>query len=167
MKLKSLVFAAVAAVFMAGSAWAHHSHANYNTNDITQLEGTVKELRWMNPHTWIYLEVVQNGKPALWVLEGGSPSGVGREGMEERRRRARRGPQSEVQSPERRIQGLFGRDDVIQEADRHRVLDRFHGWCIVPGGGSHGTIFCAVGLFFSVAQPFTAGSAFPCPASPL
>ena len=75
MKLKSLIFAAVAAVFMAGSAWAHHSHANYNTNDITQLEGTVKELRWMNPHTWIYLEVVQNGKPALWVLEGGSPSG--------------------------------------------------------------------------------------------
>ena len=80
MKLKSLIFAAVAAVFMAGSAWAHHSHANYEVSQETELKGTVKELRWMNPHTWIYLEVKNQGKPALWVLEGGSPAGVGRNG---------------------------------------------------------------------------------------
>ncbi len=80
MKMKSLIFAAVAAVFMTGSAWAHHSHANYESVASTQLEGTVKELRWTNPHTWIYLEVMDQGKPALWVLEGGSPAGVQRRG---------------------------------------------------------------------------------------
>ena len=78
--MKSLIFAAVAAVVLTGSAWAHHSHANYNTKEVAQLEGTVKELRWMNPHSWIYLEVVDQGKPALWVLEGGSPAGVQRNG---------------------------------------------------------------------------------------
>jgi hypothetical protein len=80
MKLQSLLFAFIAAVCLTGSAWAHHSHANYNTNETTQLEGTVKELRWMNPHNWIYLEVADQGKPAVWVLEGGSPAGVQRNG---------------------------------------------------------------------------------------
>jgi hypothetical protein len=80
MKLKSLFFASIAAMFLTGSAWAHHSHANYNTTATNELEGTVKELRWMNPHTWIYLEVVDQGKPSVWVLEGGSPAGVQRNG---------------------------------------------------------------------------------------
>jgi len=80
MKLKSLIFASVAAVFLTGMAWAHHSHANYNTTATNELEGTVKELRWMNPHTWIMLEVVDQGKPTLWILEGGGPAGLIRNG---------------------------------------------------------------------------------------
>ena len=80
MKIKSLIFATVAALSLAWSAWAHHSHANYQTNEFTHLEGTVKEARWMNPHTWIYLEVMDDGKPVVWTLEGGSPSALTREG---------------------------------------------------------------------------------------
>ena len=80
MKLKSLIVAAVVAVAFTWTAWAHHAHSNYDTNSFTLLEGTVKQLRWMNPHTWIYLEVVSNGKPAVWTLEGGSPNALRREG---------------------------------------------------------------------------------------
>jgi hypothetical protein len=80
MKLKSLLFAAVAAATLTWSAWAHHAHSNYDTNSFTHLEGTVKQLRWMNPHTWIYLEVMQDGNPAVWTLEGGSPNALTREG---------------------------------------------------------------------------------------
>ena len=80
MKLKSLVLAAVAAVSLAGSAWAHHSHANYDTTSFTQLEGTVKQVRWMNPHTWVLIEVMEGGKPVMWTLEGGSPQALLREG---------------------------------------------------------------------------------------
>jgi hypothetical protein len=80
MKLKSLILATVAAVSLGWTAWAHHAHSNYDTNSFTNLEGTVKQLRWMNPHTWIYMEVVDQGKPVVWTLEGGSPNALVREG---------------------------------------------------------------------------------------
>ena len=80
MKLKVLVLAAVAVVSLTWTAWAHHAHSNYDTNTFTNLEGTVKQLRWMNPHTWILLEVSSGGKTTVWNLEGGSPNALTREG---------------------------------------------------------------------------------------
>lgn len=80
MKLKVLALATVAFVSLTWTAWAHHAHSNYDTNSFTLLEGTVKQMRWMNPHTWIYLEVMQDGKPTIWTIEGGSPNAVSREG---------------------------------------------------------------------------------------
>ena len=45
-------------------AWAHHSHANYVESEWLSLEGTVREIHWMNPHSWIYLDVVDaDGDP--------------------------------------------------------------------------------------------------------
>ncbi len=50
---------------------AHHSHGNYDLRNYTHLEGTVTEVHWMNPHTWIYIEVVgTDGESAVWALEG-------------------------------------------------------------------------------------------------
>ena len=47
---------------------AHHSHANYRTTSYVNLEGTVTEVLWMNPHTWIYLEVIDDsGEPVTIV----------------------------------------------------------------------------------------------------
>lgn len=80
MKLKALMLGTVAAVAFTWTAWAHHAHSNYDTNSFTILEGTVKQLRWMNPHTWILLEVSKDGKTAIWQLEGGSPNALTREG---------------------------------------------------------------------------------------
>lgn len=55
-------------------ARAHHSHGNYDVNNYTLLEGTVSDLLWINPHSWIYLEVQgTEGEPAVWALEGGAP----------------------------------------------------------------------------------------------
>ena len=46
-----------------------------------ELEGTVQELHWMNPHSWIYLQVVDtNGKPSAWALEGASVTTLRRGG---------------------------------------------------------------------------------------
>ena len=80
MKFKAFLFALVAAASLTWTAWAHHAHSNYDTNTFTNLEGTVKQLRWMNPHTWILLEVSSGGKAAVWNLEGGSPNALTREG---------------------------------------------------------------------------------------
>ena len=70
----SLGLLATAAAWLL-PAWAHHSHGNYETTEYTHLAGMVKELHWMNPHTWIYLEVPSaDGGSAVWALEGGSPN---------------------------------------------------------------------------------------------
>ena len=61
--------------------WSHHSHANYVESEWVHLEGTVQEIHWVNPHTWIYLEVVDtDGAPKSWALEGASVTTLRREG---------------------------------------------------------------------------------------
>jgi hypothetical protein len=77
MQFRFLTLAAIAAVSLAVPALAHHSHSNYQTKEFTHLEGKVTEVRWMNPHTWIYLEVKDDkGEPQVWALEGGSPTAL-------------------------------------------------------------------------------------------
>jgi hypothetical protein len=54
------------------SVGAHHSHGNY-VDTFTDIEGVVKEVHLMNPHSWIYLEVKgPNGQPQKWSLEASS-----------------------------------------------------------------------------------------------
>jgi hypothetical protein len=46
-----------------------------------QLAGTLKELRYMGPHTFIVLEVKDgDGGPQLWNLESDRPSGLALKG---------------------------------------------------------------------------------------
>ena len=60
---------------------AHHSHGNYLTTDWILLDGTVRELHWMNPHSWLYLEVVNaDSQPTVWALEGASVTTLRRGG---------------------------------------------------------------------------------------
>ncbi len=67
--LSFFAFAACAATF---SAWAHHSHGNYQMTEYTHIEGTVREFHLVNPHAWIYLEVLnEDGQPEMWALEAG------------------------------------------------------------------------------------------------
>ena len=53
---------------------AHHSHGNYDMTQYTNLKGKVTEIHWINPHSWIYLEVT-NEKGELRL-----PTGVPRLG---------------------------------------------------------------------------------------
>jgi Family of unknown function (DUF6152) len=70
-----------AALLGALPAWAHHSHSNYDTENYTALTGTVKEFHWLNPHTWIYLEIMDEaGQPAVWAVEGAGPTQLLRDG---------------------------------------------------------------------------------------
>jgi hypothetical protein len=64
---------AIALLYMAGLAAplaAHHSHANYDVTTWTVMEGTVKQLVLMAPHSIVYLEVKDDkGTVATWALE--------------------------------------------------------------------------------------------------
>jgi len=72
--------AAAVAVLAAGPAFAHHSFAMFDSAKNVELEGTVKEFQWTNPHSWIQLTVMENGKAVEYSIEGGSPNGLARRG---------------------------------------------------------------------------------------
>ena len=40
---------------------------------LIDVQGTVSEVHWINPHVWVYLDVAdQQGQTTTWALEGGS-----------------------------------------------------------------------------------------------
>lgn len=76
-------WAILTAVVLGASApaWAHHSFAMFDEVHQIDLEGTVKEFRYVAPHTFIILEIKkQDGTTESWTLEGFSPSALARQG---------------------------------------------------------------------------------------
>ena len=67
----------VAAILAANSAFAHHSHAMFDSEKQVTLVGTVKEFQWNNPHCWIQLLVPNlddpKAEPVEWAVEMGAP----------------------------------------------------------------------------------------------
>src|SRR5690606_14791281 len=57
MRCYAKLAAAAAFSISAVPVAAHHSNSAYQVDQIITLEGTVKEWRWMNPHTWLVMTV--------------------------------------------------------------------------------------------------------------
>ena len=75
------IIAALTAL-MAVSAAAHHSFsAEYDSNKPIKLSGKVIEMRWSNPHAWIYINVTgKDGKVVKWAWETGGANALYRRG---------------------------------------------------------------------------------------
>jgi hypothetical protein len=55
-------------------ALAHHSFAMFDNAKTMSLDGTVKALEWINPHSWIHIVTLDStGKPVEWAFEMGGP----------------------------------------------------------------------------------------------
>ena len=61
---------------------AHHSFsAEFDSNKQVTLEGKVVMMEWVNPHSWLHIDVTQpDGSVQRWKIEGGSPSVLLRKG---------------------------------------------------------------------------------------
>ena len=61
-----------------------------------QLRGTVARVEWINPHTWIHIDVKEtDGTSMRWMIEGGTPNTLLRRGLT-KDVAARRAPRSSL-----------------------------------------------------------------------
>ena len=85
--MRSRLFGVVAgAAFVVASAAvpviAHHSFAaEFDAKKPVKLRGVVTKMEWINPHSWIHIDVkTADGKTESWMVEGGAPNALLRRG---------------------------------------------------------------------------------------
>jgi len=80
--LGGLLAVALAAAWGA-AAVAHHAFgAEFDKDAPIKLKGKIVRLEWVNPHTWIHLEIARDdGSTEVWMVEGGTPNVLLRRGL--------------------------------------------------------------------------------------
>lgn len=76
-------FMSLALLLIAVPLWAHHAFsAEYDASKPLTLKGKVTKWELVNPHSWIHIDVVgPDGKVTPWMVEGGSPNSLLRNGF--------------------------------------------------------------------------------------
>ena len=77
-----VITATAALLALAVPAVAHHSFAaEFDAERPVTVKGTVTKMDWVNPHSWIYVDVKdESGKVVNWRFEMGPPNALLRMG---------------------------------------------------------------------------------------
>jgi hypothetical protein len=83
MRRESVLIAAALLFLAAASVSAHHAFAaEFDAEKPVTLKGTVTKMEWINPHSWIHIDVKgPDGKVTPWMVEGGAPNALLRRGF--------------------------------------------------------------------------------------
>ena len=78
-----ILCAALGAALAVRTVSGHHAFAaEFDSTKPIKLKGTVTRMEWINPHTWIHMDVkTPNGKVERWMIEGGPPNALYRRGF--------------------------------------------------------------------------------------
>ena len=80
-KLALLLATIFCGVFISAPLSAHHGEANYDTEKMVSVKGTVTDFQFVNPHVIISLDVKNDkGEIEKWVGEARSPAMLSRYG---------------------------------------------------------------------------------------
>src|SRR5262245_50756308 len=81
--MRAILSSAALLVAFAVPAMAHHSFAaEFDANQPVKLKGTVVKMEWINPHSWIHMDVKNpDGTVTRWMIEGGTPNTLVRRGF--------------------------------------------------------------------------------------
>ena len=87
MKTKVAIVVVGLGVILGGAlavpAVAHHAFsAEFDANRPLHMEGVVVRMEWINPHSWVHVEVTNDdGSKTTWMVEGGTPNTLFRRGF--------------------------------------------------------------------------------------
>ncbi len=83
MTYRAVAIVVLTAGILGASVSAHHAAAvAYHVDKEITVQGVVIEVKWENPHTWVYVEAKDaGGKVVKWSFEGAVPNQLYRRGV--------------------------------------------------------------------------------------
>ena len=81
-KIRILMLLTVISLLTSLSISSHHAFtAEFDAKAPVYLTGKIVNVELINPHAWVHVEVIDKNKKTIWMVEGGTPNTLIRNGL--------------------------------------------------------------------------------------